>query len=255
LRTHGASFFDELVTESGMLRQQVEEALGELVSLGLVNSDSFGGLRALLVPADKRKPRGSVLGARRRGRILPFDMENGGRWALMRRLQATPELKTKEAAIEHMARTLLRRYGVVFWRLLAREAPFLPSWRELLRVYRRMEARGEIRGGRFVAGFSGEQYALPEAIGQMRELRRKPGEDEWVSLSGADPLNLAGILTPGPKLAALTGNRLVFKDGVPMAMLAGGKVEFFPALDPARHWEARKLLIRSAAPRQLADLA
>ncbi|HVT53568.1 MAG TPA: helicase-related protein, partial [Dongiaceae bacterium] len=252
LKTHGALFFDELTEMSGLLRPQVEEALGELVSLGLVNSDSFGGLRALLVPAEKRKP---FAGAKRRGRVLPFDMENGGRWALMRRPAADSiDAQTRAAAIEHMARTLLRRYGVVFWRMLGREAAWLPSWRELLRVYRRMEARGEIRGGRFVAGFSGEQYALPDAIGLMREMRRKPASEEWVSLSGADPLNLAGILTPGAKVAALTGNRIVFKDGLPIAALAGGKVEFLSEIDPGLQWEAKKKLLRSAAPRSLAKL-
>ena len=105
--------------------------------------------------------------------------------------------------IEHVARTLLRRYGVVFWRLIEREAAWLPPWRELLRVYRRLEGRGEIRGGRFVAGFSGEQFALPDAIGMLREIRRQPDADTWVAVSGADPLNLAGILTPGPKIASL----------------------------------------------------
>jgi ATP-dependent Lhr-like helicase len=252
LKMHGALFFDELTEMSGLLRHQVEEALGELVSLGLVNSDSFGGLRALLVPAEKRKPLG---GLRRRGRVQPFDMDNGGRWALMRRPAVDSiDAQTRANAIEHMARTLLRRYGVVFWRMLGREAAWLPSWRELLRVYRRMEARGEIRGGRFVAGFSGEQYALPDAIGLMREMRRKPASDEWVSLSGADPLNLAGILTPGAKVAALTGNRVVFKDGLPIAALVGGKVEFLAEIDPGLQWEAKKKLLRSAAPRSLAKL-
>jgi ATP-dependent Lhr-like helicase len=253
LKAQGALFFDELTEMSGLLRQQVEEALGELVSLGLVNSDSFGGLRALLVPADKRKP--PMGGMRRRGRVLPFDMDNGGRWALMRRPTAESiDAQARANAIEHMARTLLRRYGVVFWRMLGREAAWLPSWRELLRVYRRMEARGEIRGGRFVAGFSGEQYALPDAIGLLREMRRMPAGDEWVSLSGADPLNLAGILTPGAKVAALTGNRLVFKDGLPIAALVGGKVEFLTEIDPGRQWEAKKKLLRSAATRSLAKL-
>jgi ATP-dependent Lhr-like helicase len=251
LKAQGASFFDELVAESGLLRPQVEDALGELVNLGRVNSDSFGGLRALLVPADKRKPLG---GGRRRGHVLPFDMDNGGRWALMRRAAASADPKLREAAVEHMARTLLRRYGVVFWRLLGREAAFLPPWRELLKVYRRMEARGEIRGGRFVAGFSGEQYALPDAVGALREVRRKAPSGEWVSISGADPLNLVGILTPGNKLSALTGNRILFKDGVPMAMLAGGKVEYTASTEPAEQWEAKKKLLRSAAPRHFADL-
>jgi ATP-dependent Lhr-like helicase len=153
-----------------------------------------------------------------------------------------------------VARALLRRYGVVFWRLLAREADWLPPWRDLLRVYRRLEARGEIRGGRFVAGFSGEQYALPDAIGLLREVRRRPLSDAYVSLSGADPLNLVGILTPGAKLAAVTANRLLYCDGLPVASLAGGDVQFLTSLDAAAQWQARKMLLRSASPALLADL-
>ncbi len=132
-----------------MLPSEVEQALGELVALGLVASDSFGGLRALLTPSSQRQPRA---GWKRRGRTLPFAVESGGRWAIVRRPPADgwgEELRG--AAIEHAARTLLKRYGVVFWRLLAREPGWLPPWRELLRVYRRLEAAGEIRGGRFVA--------------------------------------------------------------------------------------------------------
>jgi ATP-dependent Lhr-like helicase len=252
LRTHGASFFEELVEATRLLRPQVEEALAELVALGMVNSDSFGGLRALLVPADRRKPFG---GATRRRRVLNFGMDDAGRWALARRPLADTNGAQAQAATEYVARALLRRYGVVFWRLLAREADWLPPWRDLLRVYRRLEARGDVRGGRFVSGFSGEQYALPEAIGKLREVRRQPAQDEWISLSGADPLNLAGILTPGPRLAALTGNRLLFRDGLPVAFLAGGSVDFLTTLDAAGQWQARKLLLRSASPAQLADLA
>jgi ATP-dependent Lhr-like helicase len=250
LRANGASFFEELADAAGLLRPQVEDALAELVALGLVTSDSFGGLRALLVPSDRRKPFG---GGTRRRRIMSFGMEDAGRWAVVRRLAADP--RARQPAIEHVARTLLRRYGVVFWRLLAREAEWLPPWRDLLRVYRRLEARGEIRGGRFVAGFSGEQYALPDAVGMLREVRRRPPANEFVSISGADPLNLAGILTPGAKLAALTGNRLLFCDGLPVAWLAGGEVSFQATLDAAAQWEARKLLLRSASPAMLADLA
>src|SRR5207302_11289268 len=147
-------------------------------------------------------------------------------------------------AVEHIARTLLSRYGVVFWRLLEREADRLPPWRDLLRVYRDLERRGEIRGGRFVAGFSGEQFALPDAIGLLREVRRKQETGAWVSLSGADPLNLAGILTPGPKLAALTGNRLLYRDGIPVASCAGGVVDFLVMLDAGTQWQARKALLR-----------
>jgi len=249
LRQHGASFFDELVDATSLLRQQVEEALAELVTFGLVTSDSFGGLRALLVPSDRRKP---FSGGPRRRRTLSFGMEDAGRWAPLRR---PAPADAPPASVEHVARALLRRYGVVFWRLLAREASWLPPWRDLLRVYRRLEARGEIRGGRFVAGFSGEQYALPDAVGTLRELRRQPHDGAFVSVSGADPLNLAGILTPGARLPAITRNRLLLRDGLPVASLAGGDVQFLTVLDAAAQWQARKLLLRSAAPAMLADLA
>jgi ATP-dependent Lhr-like helicase len=245
LTARGALFFDELTEATRLLRTQAEEALGELVALGLVTSDSFAGLRALLVPSAQRKP---MAGAKRRGRVLGFDIANGGRWALIRHApQQGGDEHARAAAVDHAARALLRRYGVVFWRLLAREAGRLPPWRDLLRVYRRLEARGEIRGGRFVAGFSGEQYALPDAIGLLRETRRRPAGDEWVSLSAADPLNLVGIITPGPKLAALTANRLVYRDGLPIAALAGGKVEALATVDDATRWEAEKRLMRSSA--------
>jgi ATP-dependent Lhr-like helicase len=124
-----------------------------------------------------------------------------------------------------------------------------------LRVYRRLEARGEIRGGRFVAGFSGEQFALPDAVGMLREVRRKPETGVWVSLSGADPLNLAGILTPGPKLAALAGNRLLYRDGLQIGLFVGGEVQFLETLDPPTQWEARKALLRGAVPPSLVTLA
>ena len=246
IRQYGASFFDELVEGTGLLRPQVEEALAELVASGVVNSDSFAGLRALLVPADRR-------GGGRRRRAALFRIEDAGRWTLARRAQSQPQVKSE--AVEHLARTLLLRYGVVFWRLIEREASWLPPWRDLLRVYRRLEARGEIRGGRFVAGFSGEQFALPDAVGMLREVRRKPASDDWISLSGADPLNLVGILTPGPKLAALTSNRLLYRGGLPVALLAGGEVQFLTDLDAATQWEARKALLRGAVPASLIALS
>ena len=252
IREHGASFFDELVDGTGLLRPQVEEALAELVALGLVNSDSFGGLRALLVPSGRRKPATRV---RRGRRTVTFGMEDSGRWALARRLRpAQAGLRDDAEAVEHVARTLLSRYGVVFWRLLEREADWLPPWRDLLRVYRRLEARGDIRGGRFVAGFPGEQFALPEAIGTLREVRRESPSGAWISLSGADPLNLAGILTPGPKLAALTGNRLLYRDGIPVALFAGGVVDFLETLDAGTQWQARKALLRGPSISVAANL-
>jgi len=238
---NGASFFDELAEGNGLLRTQVEDALAELVARGLVTSDSFAGLRALLVPSSERKPYG---GGKRRHRTSSVGMDDAGRWALVRRACLDGNARTE--AVEHIARTLLRRYGVVFWRLIEREADWLPPWRDLLRVFRRLESRGEIRGGRFVAGFAGEQFALPDAVGLLRETRRRPVAGTLISISGADPLNLVGILTPGPRLAALTGNRLLYEDGLPIALLAGGQVQFLETLDPARKWAAHKALLFAA---------
>ena len=129
---------------------------------------------------------------------------------------------------------------------MTREASRLPPWRELLRVYRRLESRGEIRGGRFVAGFSGEQFAVPDAIGLLRENRRRGNSETWIAVSGSDPLNLAGILTPGPKIAALAENRVLYRDGVPMASLVAGDVTFFEEFEPATQWQIRHALLRGA---------
>ncbi len=213
LEQRGASFFGDLVNATGLLRTEVEKGLGELVASGLVTSDSFAGLRALLVPSDRRPPIG---GFRRRGRVAPFGVETAGRWSRVRR--ASP--LDAEHVAEAVARQLLRRYGVVFRRLVARET-LLPPWRDILRVYRRLEARGEIRGGRFVGGFSGEQYALPEAVGSLRAVRREATGGVLASLSGADPLNLVGIITPGDTVAALAGNRILYRDGIPVAVKEG----------------------------------
>jgi len=238
---YGACFFDELVDGCGLLRVQVENALAELVALGLVVSDSFAGLRALLIPSNERKP---IL-SRARRRAAKTTIEDAGRWALVRRA-AVPGTNNADA-VEHVARTLLRRYGVVCWRILAREAAWLPPWRDLLRVYRRLEGQGEIRGGRFVAGFSGEQFALSDAIPILRQIRRDAMGGKTIAISGVDPLNLAGIVTPGEKLAAFAGNRVLYRDGIPIAFLSAGEIRFFETLGPADEWEARKLLRRSAA--------
>ena len=243
LREHGASFFDEIVSTTGLLRTQTEAALGELVASGRVNADSFGGLRALVMPTQKRKPFGST-GRKRRSAI--FGIEDAGRWSLLRRNVAAPNSETHAAAIEHVTRTLLKRYGVVFWRLLAREAGSLPPWRELLRCLRRLEARGEIRGGRFVAGMSGEQFALPEAIDALREVRRESGKVDWAAVSGADPLNLVGVITPGDKLAAISNNRLLYRNGVPVAVMTQGEIQFLEELEKTEMQHARDVLLRRA---------
>ena len=194
----GASFVSDLAAMTGRLPGEVEGALWELVSAGAVTCDAFAGLRALI---DAERPRHG----RRPGLV-------GGRWALLPR----PPLPADEL-VERQAEQYLRRWGVVFRDLLARE-PSAPPWRELLPVYRRREARGELRGGRFVTGFSGEQFALPEAVDALRAVRRAPREGhERVELSGADPLNLVGVLTPGGRVPATLGHRLAYLDGVPAA--------------------------------------
>ena len=250
IREHGASFYDELLAGAGLLRSPLEDALSELVALGLVTSDSFGGLRALLVPSEQRK---LGPGGRRRRKTVGYGLEDAGRWALTRRPRPDASSTASPEAIEHAARALLLRYGVVFWRMLEREAGWLPPWRELLRVYRRLEARGEIRGGRFVAGFSGEQFALPEAIGLMRETRRAKLTGDFVCLSGADPLNLIGIVTPGAKLSPLTGNRVLYRDGLAVACLSSGEVNFHQELEPGDQWQARKTLARGVKLRLVDD--
>jgi ATP-dependent Lhr-like helicase len=141
---------------------------------------------------------------------------------------------------------LLRRYGVVFRKLLEREDG-LPPWREIYYVLRRLEARGEVRGGRFVSGFSGEQFALPEAAAALRKTAQAPGH-ERVAVSGVDPLNLAGIVTPGDKLPRLPGNRVLFEGGVPVAVQSGGEVRYLRDLAPALQWEIQQLLIRRQQP-------
>jgi len=254
LDTHGASFFDEIAAGSALLPTQAEEALAELVALGLVNADSFAGLRALLVPSDRR--RGAAAGRRRR-RLALFGMDAAGRWSRIARADAAlaPARAADPEVVEHVVRTLLRRWGVLFWRLLAREADWLPPWRDLLMCCRRLEARGELRGGRFVAGVTGEQYAVPEAIALLRAARRRPLAGEMFACSGADPLNLVGILTPGARLPALSGNRLLYRDGVPIAVYAAGEVAFLGELEPAARWEAQNLLLRRHVPPVLAELA
>jgi ATP-dependent helicase Lhr and Lhr-like helicase len=254
LRDQGASFFGEIADGAGLLHTQVEMALAELVAWGLVTSDSFTGLRALLVPAHKRP---SVDRSRRSSSPALFGMENAGRWSLLRPgvgVQREGAEGPSPEAVETIVRTLLLRYGVIFRRLLERES-LLPPWGDLQRVLRRLEARGEIRGGRFVDGFSGEQFALPDAVGRLRAIRKEPKRGALISVSASDPLNLVGIATPGDKLAALPGNRLLWRDGEPIAVLEGREPRFLVDLDPATRWQAQNALVRrSVAPKLKAYL-
>ena len=230
LQSGGALFFSELVSRSGLLPSQVEEALSQLAALGLVTSDSFDGLRALLVPSNKRPTFGRSTAKRRRKTNLA-SIEFAGRWSLLPRSGGASSSNrrvkrcrsARSGALEKFARVLLRRYGVVFRRLLERES-FPVNWYELGRIYRRWEARGEIRGGYFVGGVSGEQFALPEAIGLLRSIRKSSSNGELITLSAADPLNLQGILTPGARIPAFTANRILFRDGLPVAALESREI-------------------------------
>ena len=235
----GALFFNEIVKRTNLLPSRAEQALAELVTQGLVTSDSFEGLRALLTPQEKRLPFADIERKRRHKPVT--SVEYAGRWSLLRPANRQSsnghagselDLKTveheKDSAVEAFARALLRRYGVMFRRLLEGES-LKVSWYELGRIYRRLEARGEIRGGYFVGGVSGEQFALPEAIGLMRSIRKSVSKGETIPLSGADPLNLTGILTPGRRVSAITANRILFRNGVPLAALEANKVSFLSA--------------------------
>ncbi len=241
LRTQGAMFFVDLVQHTGLLRTQVEEGLALLVARGLVTSDNFSGLRALITPASRR-PRYS---SRRRRTAVGVDA--AGRWSLLAAAaNATAdgeELRFDEAQAEQVAVALLNRYGVVFRGLLHRESKRLPPWRLLVRVLRRLEARGEVRGGRFVNGFGGEQFAWPEAVEQLRQARNADRDLE-VAVSAADPLNLAGIITPGERVAATARNRLLYRGGSPVAILAGGRFQWLAEPDAANEWSARSQLMR-----------
>jgi len=200
LGLRGASFFRELMA-CALDQDALVSAIGELVGAGLVASDGFDGLRTI-VRASAGRP------------IARNAAAHAGRWSL---LQADPPAVSRDAAVEAQAWTLLRRYGVVFRRLLSREANAAP-WRELARVYRRLEARGEIRGGRFVSGMSGEQFALADAVDRLREVRRTPPDHQTLVISAADPLNLAGIVTSGERIRALGGGRIAYRNGVPVAL-------------------------------------
>jgi ATP-dependent Lhr-like helicase len=201
IRRRGASFFNELVRASSRLASEVEDGLWELVAAGLVTADGFENLRALV---DPKRRRGEGRGKFARPRHA------AGRWALLR---APDHTATNP---EFFARQLLARWGVLFRDLLARET-LAPAWRDLLQVLRRMEARGEIRGGRFVSGFVGEQFALPEAVELLRLVRRAGASGEEIRISLADPLNLTGVVLPGARTSALTSGYLTLRDGVAKA--------------------------------------
>jgi ATP-dependent helicase Lhr and Lhr-like helicase len=225
LTGRGASFLDEIISGTRRLRNEVEDALGELVSAGRVTGDGFSGLRALISATQTRggaRARWHARWSRRTGGPI-----GAGRWSILRHEQSgAPD---EESRHEALARQYIKRYGVVFRDVLARES-HAPAWRDLVRVYRRMEMSGELRGGRLVGGFVGEQFAAPEAVEALRATRREERRGETIRLSACDPLNLVGILTPGPRVQATLANSVVYVDGVPQTG-ANGSAE--PARTPA----------------------
>ena len=194
----GASFFADIVRGTGRLKAEVETALWELVAAGVVTADGFDNLRTLISP---KRNHGSAARNRR-------PRHSSGRWTILNPEPARDHNATLEAA----CRMLLDRYGVVFRELLARES-VLPKWRELLLTFRRLEDRGEVRGGRFVSSFIGEQFALPEAVESLRAIRNAPPAEETITVSAADPMNLVGIIVPGERVPAISGNLVSFRDG------------------------------------------
>jgi ATP-dependent Lhr-like helicase len=211
LRGRGASFFHEIVSGARRLPAEVEDALWQLVAAGLATADSFSALRALVSGETKRMEH-----SRRRRRTPRRTRE--GRWSV---LEASGP--AHESRLEFLAQQYVRRYGILCRELLAREAG-APPWCELLRVLRRLEARGEIRGGRFIVGLNGEQFGLPEAVDALRALRRQEPTGRNLRISACDPLNLIGILTPGPRVQAVVGNQVVFCDGVPVAAVENEQI-------------------------------
>lgn len=198
LQSRGASFFTDIVRGTGKLKAEVETGLWELVAAGVVTADGFDNLRSLIAPRQQRTNRARS----RRPR------HGAGRWTVLH-----PEpINDQAAALEATCLMLLGRYGVVFRELLVRES-VLPKWRELLLTFRRLEDRGEVRGGRFISGFIGEQFALPEAVESLRAIRNAPPSGETITVSAADPLNLAGIIVPGERVPAISGNTVAFRDG------------------------------------------
>jgi ATP-dependent Lhr-like helicase len=206
LRQRGASFFADIVRGTGKLKAEIETALWELVAAGLVTADGFDNLRSLIDPK-RRAGQGSGRATRPR--------HNAGRWALLH----AEEVVERPRAVEAACWMLLRRYGIVVRDVLAREAN-LPPWRELLAGFRRLEDRGEIRGGRFVDGFLGEQFALPVAVESVRAMRQLHSAQETITLSAADPLNLVGILVPGDRVPVISGNSVTYRDGAAVALPA-----------------------------------
>ncbi len=245
LTKEGASFYDDILKKSELMPGQLDEAMAELVSNGRLTSDSYTGLRALLVPLKYKSET-----SRRRKKVV-FTMDQAGRWSLidsyLEDLPKDDDRIAKQKDLEKVARIFLRRYGVVCRKLIDKEA-FAPPWRDLVRVYRTLEARGEIRGGRFIDGLWGEQFALPEAITLLRKIRKESKTNKLVAISATDPLNLTGYITPGGRVPAHLNNRILYRDGIPVAFREGKEVKYAESFDPKEKWKLHTELIQRKIP-------
>jgi ATP-dependent Lhr-like helicase len=242
LTAHGALFFNDLLAAATLLPSQLEDALRELSAMGLVTSDGFAAIRAL---ASKHKASGGRATARRLRRARDRVYSRGGRWSKFPPF--VPPAPADERA-ERWAWLLLNRYGVVFRDLLARET-VAPAWRELAPILRRLEMRGEIRGGRFVRGVAGEQFALPDAVERLRKHRDEPAEPQWSIVSAADPLNLVGIVTRDPRVPSKRGNRVLFLNGRPVAARESRQIRWIVDLKEPERLQSTQLLNRPGALR------
>jgi ATP-dependent Lhr-like helicase len=235
LSQHGALFYSDLLSATSLLPSQLDDALGELAALGLVTSDSFSAIRGLM----SKHPLGiRVASRRRRKQHRQKAFTGGGRWSKFPPFSRPP---AEGERAEKWAWLLLNRYGVMFRDLLARETA-APPWGALASVYRRLEMRGEIRGGRFVSGVAGEQFALPDAVERLRKLRDTPEIENWQIISAADPLNLVGIITPGGRVSAKRNNRVVFRDGRPIAAREAGEIRWLAEVSEEDRQRANRLL-------------
>ena len=296
LRQHGASFFDQIQSRSGLLKTQLEEGLAELVSAGRISSDSFTGLRALLTPNHK-KP-----GAhRRRGRRAMFGVEDAGRWSLLDTFQqgfsqegfsqqgssqegssqqgfsqegssqqrssrqgssqqgSLPGAASRhwqvldEEQLERLISIYLQRWGVLMRSVLERES-FVPPWRVMLSVLRKMELRGVLRGGRFVAGVGGEQFAFPETVDEIRKINKRgenSAKSSYYCLAASDPLNLLNLILPNRRLPRLVRNRVLYQGGIPIAVLDGGETHFLREVDSNEKWNLQQILRKRNFPTRL----
>ncbi|HWK55570.1 MAG TPA: ATP-dependent DNA helicase, partial [Hyphomicrobiales bacterium] len=258
LQQRGASFFADICRHGALLESQAETALAELVSAGVVTSDSFTGLRALLAPSASK-----ARGRRERRRPL-YNMESAGRWSLLQHGQPAEQGEAATTAgldaaqMDRLVQIYCERWGVLSRSVLEQESG-APPWRDLLRHLRRMELRGELRGGRFISGVGGEQFALSDTVGRLRRKQQEFNERAQLPnpqparhvINATDPLNLLGVLLPERRVAHLGGNRILFEDGIATAVLERDQVVYLRPVPQARQWELQQLLQRRNFPPRL----